>query len=190
MGSLAHEGVLHLGALLHGHARVLRPYNPEDAFAIELLRTALGSLSSSKAKRLSTDPLVGEAGAAEQYVDHLNLGKFVLLLSTAQLCIVNTYGQLQLHEQLSSIACCEVREDGVRLHLFDPVAVGDSARRAATAAGGGAKGRRGQGVPPSAGAGGDTTLIRFIKCSKPPLRKAMFDKIQHALSLASSADGV
>ena len=73
-----------------------------------------------------------------------------------------------------------MREDGVRLHLFDPVAVKPHAR-------GGAQSRRPR--APSTSASGDTTLIRFIKCSRPPLRQAMYQKIQYALAQVAGGEG-
>ena len=93
----------------------------------------------------------------------MNLGRFVLLLSTQRICIVDEKGKVHLNVFLRQVACCEVRRDGILLHLFDPVVVR------------GARGFGKYGGPP------EETLVRFIKCSNPARRAQMNDRIQRAL---------
>ena len=129
----------------YGSERALRCYEVEDAFAAQLLRAS-----------------AGEADGVEQYMDHLDLGRFVLLLSNQRLCVVDETGAVHLKMALRDVACCEVRPDGIALHLFDPVSL-----RAA---------RPGRyGGPP------EETLVRFIRCRSEPMRREMNDRIQRAL---------
>lgn len=162
----------------YGHDRLLRNVNPEDSYAVELLRAACTALKISQPSLSTAAAAVGNVDAGEQFVDHVNLGRYVLLLSTNRLCIVDEHGGVQLHERLAQIACCEVRDDGIRLHLFDPVRVSLGAKQSAAGAFSVAHGRGGDVI--------EETLVRFIKCSTPTLRAAMFDKIQHSLSLSHS----
>mmetsp|Transcript_41447 Transcript_41447/g.93427 ORF Transcript_41447/g.93427 Transcript_41447/m.93427 type:complete len:100 (+) Transcript_41447:60-359(+) len=93
------------------------------------------------------------AGGREEYLDHLDLGRFVLLLSTVRLLVLDDGGGLHLEVRLRDVACCENRRDGLALHLFDPVRGNDGAE----------------------------TLVRFIKCQRETVRAEMDRRIQRAL---------
>jgi len=156
----------------YGPERALRCYATEDALAVVLLR----SVCAAKDKEGSNG---GQGGGAwegeEEYNDHLDLGRFVLLLSTRRLAIVDDTGGLHLHVWLRSVACCEVRPDGLALHLFDPVVV--------TARHHGQPQRQGEGVLRS-GARRET-LEHFIKCASAATRQEIDDRIQQALRALS-----
>lgn len=141
--SIAAPGQVRPRRALYGTDRLLKSFSIEDALAAHLLSQVCTPL-----------------GAREEYCDHVDLGSYVLLLSTLRLCIVDDHGALRLLIPLKDIACCEVVAEGLLLHLFDPVAVA-------------APQRRGQ---PS-----EETLVRFIKCSKEALTKEMDERIQRAL---------
>ena len=171
----------------YGAERAIRAYHEEDAFAVLLLARAIhssdeaaavasGSSSTSSSSDNSSSGGAGGGGGGggsgsggvgtdgEEYLDHLNLGRFVLLISTARILIVDDTGRVHLTVFLRQVACCEVRRDGILLHLFDPVVV-----RAST------KGHGKYGGPP------EETLVRFIKCSNPARRAMMDERIQRAL---------
>ena len=168
----------------YGEERAIRIFREEDAFAVLLLSRAIHSTAyETTGENAMGDGGVAATGgggggrrggggadggsehghAAEEYLDHLNLGRFVLLLSTQRICIVDEKGKVHLNVFLRQVACCEVRRDGILLHLFDPVVVR------------GARGFGKYGGPP------EETLVRFIKCSNPARRAQMNDRIQRAL---------
>lgn len=126
---------------LYGTDRLLKSFSSEDALAAHLFIQVCAPIS-----------------AGEEYCDHVDLGSYVLLLSSLRLCIVDDRGALRLLIPLKDIACCEVIAEGLLLHLFDPVAVA---------------------VPK--GRPTEETLVRFIKCSNAMLIKDMDERIQRAL---------
>ena len=114
----------------YGAARVIRPYQPEDALAIMLLRTVIADHRSPQ-HRKNADSQAAHDEDEEEYLDHLDLGAFVLLLSTRRLVVVDDGGCTHLSLWLKDLACCERRSDGVALHLFDPVDVTSTTTTAA-----------------------------------------------------------
>jgi hypothetical protein len=189
----------------YGAARAVRAYQPEDALAVQLLRTVIADQSqptllsnmggvSEGSGRSSSSVGVGSEEEEEEYLEHLDLGAFVLLLSTRRLLVVDDGGRTHLALWLKNLACCERRPDGVALHLFDPVAVTAAPAAAPTAGrrdeggGGGVNHRRAREEERAhvrAASAHDPppppTLVRFIKCADDATRRGIDERIQRAL---------
>ena len=194
----------------YGAPRVIRPYQAEDALAVMLLRTVIADQSSlQNRKRTDSGATANNEidGDEEEYLDHLDLGAFVLLLSTRRLVVVDDSGRPHLALWLKDVACCERRSDGVALHLFDPVDVtpttssisfsssssSSSSRSSSGSVNHNQRAREAERVHVRAalnherggGSASDksstSTLVRFIKCADEPTRRDIDSRIQSAL---------
>jgi len=184
----------------YGAARVIRPYQPEDALAAMLLRTVIADHRSPQ-HRKNADSQAAHDEDEEEYLDHLDLGAFLLLLSSRRLVVVDDGGCTHLSLWLKDLACCERRSDGVALHLFDPVDVTSTTTTAASPSSTSVCSRsvnhnqrareeeraHVRAAHPTDGEGGlisstkSTTLVRFIKCADEPTRRGIDTRIQSAL---------
>jgi len=214
----------------YGSQRRVRPYCSEAALAAQLLRSLKkGTLSAAGAevrKKGGANEFAEKSGGGgneaaggggvvggnsllgeqeeEEYFDHLDLnGKFVLLLSTRRIFVVTALGRPHLVVGLKQVAFCELRSDGVALHLFDPVKVSAAARaNAATARGpirneptassssspvsSSSAGQSRRRRPAAHGDDGvEETLVRFIKCGDQAMRTEIHYRIQKALRAAA-----